>query len=198
MHTVFDILGKYNYKHLYIYSIGSIMPEPHELYEIEPFADWENVPVKTMHIQSADYYFIAMRKNPECVAVNFKGQIDGDFGLNVRIRSPEKEPSNLAPLLKPVLDGIISSFHKLPENTNIDELTDKGIRLLNSNEDWKRWLRDERKAVLPPYQYVKQYRSDRLQWSPMDERCKEARLTVEYGADNWSFSGEIYKVTIAD
>jgi hypothetical protein len=137
-----------------------------------------------------------MRKHPGCFFRYGRGQIDGDFGINISIRSPEKEPFKLTNLMKPLLDGIISSFHKLPENARAEELTDMGIRLFHSAEEWKGLLLDEQNTVLPPYQYVKPYRRDSLQWSPLDERCKEARITIEYGAEKWSFSGEIYEVSV--
>ena len=194
MFTVFDLLGKDEYKYLYIYSIEPITPAPSEEYVVQPYASWTDIPIKTMRINSASHYFKAMREHPECFFIYGGGQIDGDFGVNIRIQSPEKEPFKLTNLMKPLLDGIISSFHKLPENTSVDELTDQAIRLLYSADEWKRLLLDEQNAVLPPYQYVKPYRRDSLQWSPLDDRCKEARITIEYGAEKWSFSGEIYEV----
>jgi len=196
MYAVFDILGKQIYNYLYIYNVEPITPAPSEESVVQPFAVWKDIPINTMRVESADYYFMAMRGHPECFMLCGRGQIDGDFGLNIRIRSPEKEPFRLTSLMKPLLDGIVSSFHKLPENTSLDDLTDMSIGLLYSEDKWKRLLLDERNAVLPPYQYVRQYRRDRLQWSPMDDRCKEARITIEYGAEKWNFSGEIYEVSV--
>ena len=147
MYTVFDVLGKKDYKHLYIYSIEPITPAPVEDSIIQPFARWRDIPVKTMRIQNAEYYFMAMRENPECFLICCTGQINGDFGLNIRIRSPEKEPYNLMPLMKPLLDGIISSFHRLPENTAIDGIIENADTLLHSVEDWRCWFRDERNVA---------------------------------------------------
>ena len=194
MYTIFDTLGKQGYNNLYIYSIESIATVIDEQNEIDEFVCWTDVPIKTIRIESASHFFAAMRRSPECFLLCSSGQISGDFGLRISIQSPDKEPFNLAHLMKPMLDGIISSFHKLPENAPVEELSDQAIWLLYSPEDWKRLLLDDRNAVLPAYQYVRPYRRDSLQWSPMDERCKEARLTIEYGADHWSFSGELYEV----
>jgi len=48
------------------------------------------------------------------------------------------------------------------------------------------------KPDIPKWEVI----SGKLQWSPLDERCKEARITIEYGAEKWSFSGEIYEVSV--
>jgi len=194
MYATFDLMGKRGYNYLYIYSIEPIETAPSEESVIQPFAYWTDVPVVTMRIENAEYYFTAMRKNPERITICCRGQIDGNFGLNIRIRSSEKEPFRLTNPMKPILDGIISSFHKLPENTSVDDILNNFHDLLIKKECWKQMLLDEQNAVLPPYQYVKPYRVRSLQWSPLDDRCKEARLTIEYGAEKWSFSGEIYEV----
>jgi len=194
MYATFDLLGKRDYNYLYIYSIEQIAPRDDIV--VQPFVKWTDIPITTMRIGSASHYFMAMRKNPECMTVCGREQIDGDFGLNIRIRSPEREPFKLTNLMKPLLDGIISSFHKLPENVSVSSLTDKGDNLFYPAEEWKRMFKDERNSVLPVYQYVRPYRRDSLQWSPMDERCKEARITIEYGVEKWSFSGEIYEIDL--
>jgi len=196
MYLTFHSLGKQGYNHLYIYSLEPIALAPGEERDIEPFVRWTDIPIITMRIESAAYFFTVMRQNPKCFLVYGHGQMDGDFGVNIRIQSPSKEPFKLTAIMKPLLDGVISSFHRLPKDANVDELTDKSISLYHTAGEWKGLLIDERNSVLPPYQYVKPYRRDSLQWSPMDDRCKEARITANYGADKWSFSGEIYEVFI--
>jgi hypothetical protein len=194
VYATFDLLGKQGYNYLYIYSIEKIAPASSEEVVIQPFVRWTDVPVKTMRIENAEFYFSAIRKNPECVMVCSRGQINGDFGLNIRIRSSEKEPFRLTTPMKPILDGIISSFHKLPSDVSVDEIINNVNDFLIKRETWKQMFLDEQNSVLPPHQYVRPYRRNSLQWSPMDEHCKEACITIEYGAEKWSFSGELYEV----
>jgi hypothetical protein len=194
VYAAFDLLGKQGYNYLYIYSIEEISAVSSNEVAIQPFVRWTDVPVKTMRIENAEFYFSALRKNPECVTVCGSGQINGNFGLNIHIRSSEKEPFKLTTLMKPILDGVISSFHKLPDNTQVDEIASNVNDFLIKSETWKQLLLDERNSVLPPHQYVRPYRRNSLQWSPMDARCKEARITIEYGAEKWSFSGEMYEI----
>ncbi|GHU93274.1 hypothetical protein FACS1894208_02460 [Clostridia bacterium] len=131
--AIFNTLGVMGYKHLYLYSVAPI--DPPDIFENDTYIEWNEIPVKTMlGAQSAFGYFTAMRSHPECFLICNTGQIDGDFGLDIKIQSPETEPVSLTGIMKPLIDGIVSSFHKLPDNSPIDKLTDSFIELFLTTE----------------------------------------------------------------
>ncbi len=113
------------------------------------------------------------------------------FGVQVTINTPVARIS-LSHTIKPLLDGIISSFHN-HDGSNMDEIAERLSGLLKlSKEDTAALLANSTIAVLGRRRLLNPFGKG-LQWNPADHMCVAAKVTVQIDND-WSISGEIFKV----
>jgi len=102
--------------------------------------------------------------------------VNGPFGLEVLVRAPA-QPMNVAGLLKPLADGVVSALHSQtqPQSNAIGRLS----RALGAPvNDVKRTLASPVCPLLGERELVRAYRQF-VQWNPADERCEYLRLVVE-------------------
>jgi len=119
--------------------------------------------------------------------------LNDDFGLFIEIES-NKDIYSIASIMKSLLDGIISGFHR--EN-DIDynvvnylsdrySITDKSIIA---------YLRNESYAVLGDRNLVSVFRNA-IKWDPVDERCKEITIIPKLNKHikGVNISGKLYGI----
>ncbi|MFT4295850.1 MAG: hypothetical protein QM582_10610 [Micropruina sp.] len=114
----------------------------------------------------------------------------------VRLRIRDTRPShatNLAGLVKPVLDGVISAFHSHAGEAEqvARRLADLGI---GEYDLIRRWLADARWAALGPRQLVRPFGPRGVQWNPADDHCVAAAVTIDPtpgDGPRWQLSGEL-------
>ena len=105
----------------------------------------------------------------------------GPFGLDIELRVKGQPHMNLASLVKPLLDGIISALHSYEGPPPMRVVERLAQRLQSGEEDIFRFLAGKAAAVLGERRLVVA-RGDGVQWNPADDRCHVCRLRVVTGA----------------
>lgn len=187
-------LGKAGFRYYYKYTIEP--NEPEEFFVNRRGVEWTEIPIRPLYGgQRAFGFFEALRSNPESFFKPTLKEITGNFGIDIKIKSPDTKLISIDKIMKPMLDGVVSAFHKLPTDISIDKICTPTRSLAHGDhERLRRLLLQERNAILPPYKFVVPYRENSLIWSPQDNNLTEARISIKYGADQWSFSGIIYEL----
>ena len=104
------------------------------------------------------------------------------FAVHLHISAPAKVPLNLADIVKPLMDGFISTLH-LYEGQQLDEVAVRIASSLDvSVDDVRKKLPDDTNAVLGPKAVPHLYRKG-LQWSPADHPLKAGKVCREETCD---------------
>ncbi len=125
---------------------------------------------------SVEAVWEAMRGDRELAVAT--GSLGSYFGLSVTVRPPAgTAPLNLVNLLKPVFDGVVSSFHQ-HDGTDDAELGRRVAGSLESEpERVSQLLVDGSQAVLGSRRLLWR-RGDGVQWGPADDRCVAGELLL--------------------
>lgn len=118
------------------------------------------------------------------------------FGLRVTLAVPRGKDVRPASTMKPVFDGIISTFHHHNGSNNF-EVGKRLAKQLNANPDTLiALLCNSKNAVLGKRQLVKLW-GNSLQWNPGDDYCLAGELRMENvdGHGEWLLHGEIFEIT---
>lgn len=114
----------------------------------------------------------------------------------VRLKIRDRKPAlrtNLATLIKPTLDGVISAFHAHKGQTDqvAQRLANAGV----GHYDLVRsYLADPNWAALGPRTLVKPFGAHGVQWNPADDYCVAATVTIDRAPGDgprWRLSGEL-------
>ncbi|NLC45189.1 MAG: hypothetical protein GX783_13025 [Clostridiales bacterium] len=129
------------------------------------------------------------------VEVIDKLKLPSYFGLKLKINAPRGTRINLASVIKPLLDGIISGFHSHDGSYNpivVGRLT----RSLGEEESHiERMLMEQSKAVLGIRNLVHPFGTG-IQWNPGDDFCVAAKVVIDdcIVGTSWSLEGELFTV----
>jgi len=131
-------------------------------------------------------YFLALKTNPQSVKC-YADCVNNHLGLKIQIFIPQKSRfSCVVQIMKPMIDGIISSFHS-PKLTSVDEIS----KLLNINPEF---LSSKNNTCLGEHPFVTQF-PDSVNWNPQDDRLNYVCIEPVIVDDSeFSFSGRIYSV----
>lgn len=99
--------------------------------------------------------------------------LNGDFGLFIEIES-NKDIYNIASIMKSLLDGIISGFHR-ENDIDSNVVTYLSNRYCKTEKSIIAYLRNESYTVLDERNLVSVFRNG-IKWKPADERCKEITI----------------------
>lgn len=159
----------------------------------QTIASWSNVPCPPLKVSTkAEKIWEVMKK----VDIQLKRpQSVKRFGMSVDIKAPEGTKTNLSSLVKPLLDGIISSFHShevIKSNETVDILSN---RIGVDQSKIKEWLYDSINDVLGKRNLVYLFRNN-IKWNPADDLCLTTSLHFDDSLDeeNWLLSGEIFSI----
>lgn len=141
----------------------------------------------TSSLKPLDYWFLIKQGNFEQVANRL--WID-DFALDIEL-GLTKYHDNLVALIKPMIDGVISSLHcqnNLPEHvvktlSRTLALTEKQVSEMFSEKPY---------CILGERNLVSEYRKG-IKWNPADERCTKVRVR-QHIADKNVLKVKVYKV----
>ena len=117
------------------------------------------------------------------------------YGVEIVIQSPRTAAVNLAGVVKPLLDGVLSAFH-LHDGSNMAEVTRRVSTALGESEQAvAKMLGDAADAVLGKTCLVR-VRSSGVQWCPADDGCVvgEIHLKTVTAVGPWSLSGRLFEV----
>ncbi len=120
---------------------------------------------------------------------------DVHFGLSVEICTPFRPALNLASLVKPLFDGIISAFGS-HDGSNLDLVCSRlGNRLRREPSELANLLMADEHNVLGRRKLLWPY-GEFVQWNPADDRCVVGEILVNYdaSASGSSISGTLFTV----
>lgn len=116
------------------------------------------------------------------------------FGLNIILQLPTSIRANLTGLIKPLLDGITSSFHT-HNGYDINEITERLSILLNVNrEAIYNKLMNNSKAILGECRLLFKYRNS-VMWNPADKNLIFCKIYVKPTSGHLiKHSGSLFEV----
>jgi len=121
------------------------------------------------------------------------------FGVRINIRVPSSASRfNTASLVKPILDGVISSFHEY-DGSDSYEIEERLTRILGVEKSTiSEYLADSSTSILGPRNSITCWR-DGVKMNPADDGCVAGELLVSEEATDgaWEMSGEIFRVNEA-
>lgn len=157
-------------------------------------AYWKDISCPPIKDENKPHFFWCAMKKGSTEVINFH-HIPSEYGIRVIINSPIGTEINLASVIKPLLDGIISSFH-LHDGTDILEITKRLSKLVGNEElNLEKMLISSQTAVLGRRKLLHRFRQG-LQWNPADDSCMIAEILLDDSLEKgkWSLSGEIYTI----
>lgn len=110
------------------------------------------------------------------------------FGIELTLSVPEGTKLNVAEVTKPLLDGIVSSFH-VHDGSDLLVLLDRLSKLTDdSKSNLKSLLMESDMAVLGKTRLLHP-RGTGVQWNPSDHLCIQGKITVKYkNSPSWTLS----------
>ncbi|MDQ2904687.1 MAG: hypothetical protein M3Y81_14175 [Chloroflexota bacterium] len=163
----------------------------------QPLAQWEPVempPLSSSTNPGTIWY--ELKKHP-LQYISESRELPSHFGLRITLTHPPfAENRNPASLIKPLLDGVIVSFHA-HTGEDIEELSRKLEQILQKPAgSLAFFLTDKSRAVLGVRPlFIKRQDPYKSLWNPADDRCKAVEIFLrEDHARKWSLSGELFTV----
>ena len=166
--------------------------------EDEVLAWWREIEFPTPKSTSKPHLFWKEMKEGQK-----KGQVNcshpkvtpNKFGLDITLNIPNNVWCNLAVLIKPLLDGVISAFHRhdVPDDKTILERL-AGLTGFSVAEA-ERLLCEELDPILGARKLVWAFKQT-IQWNPADDACVACKVKIERSANNtsWSMDGKLFTV----
>ena len=189
--TSFPSPDNLSVSHFYHYSQGNTF----RLWkENEALAFWREIALPTPTSTSKPHLFWHALKNGK-VTCSYKEVPLKQFGLDIQLHIPNTSWCNLAVLVKPLLDGVISAFHQqsIPCESivlqRLSALTDSSLA------ETKRLLYEVVYPVLEARPIISAFRQGII-WNPGDDACVACRVKVQRSVDNesWSMNGRLFSV----
>lgn len=185
VHCLFVDLGKPQYHHYYSYQISAFFRQ-----STKPLLSWDKIPLFSLRGEHKPFdYWKLLRTQVNKIRVIHDDDYIGKFGIDLHFYEPDNVPINFANPMKALLDGIICTYHRMPPEIDKNIITVMSNRL---NVPIENFLCRE-KTILGEEVFVKPYREN-VAWNPQDDRCLSVSMSIEYGAENRCFSGQIYPV----
>ncbi len=164
----------------------------------QKLAQWNNVEVP--HLTSA--------VNPASIWYSFRtSQVEvhhipanslSHFGLKMTIMAPSEKTVNVASLIKPLLDGLIASFHTYNGESIVQVSQNIGKVLGKHPSTIAELLCRPDQAILGNRSLV-WVRDNGVQWNPGDDLCLAAELLIRpYVGPTWLISGTLFQIEYLD
>ena len=116
------------------------------------------------------------------------------FGLNITVTVPDTITVTLAPLMKPVIDGVVSAFHAY-RGAEIERISQwLGAELSQAPNEIADLLQQADRAVLGGRRVMHPFRNS-YKWDPADDLCLAAELFLQpHAGKDWLLSGKLYEI----
>lgn len=189
------VVGKYGTKpYFQYYSQIGLTDETAFWVKDNLLASWSNVVCPALKSELKPHVFWSAMKNGSVVIANRLAE-PKFFGLNLRVNVPQGTLLNIAGVMKPLLDGIISAFHSHDGN-NLAELAQRLAALSSQDQlDIEGMLTDRTLNCLGVRRLLHPFMRG-VQWNPADDVCVSAKIVLNpsEGFRHFSFDGELYTV----
>lgn len=163
--------------------------------QIEPctnsiIAEWHDIVIdKPNTVKKPLDYWIALKKADNIVV--HMNNYNKEFGLYLIIKKPKTEIINIINIQKPLIDGVISAFHK-PVNI-IPEVVEYISTRIGCHKEFIEKIINNSSSCLSDREVIQRYRSG-IKWNPQDENCIDVRIVVEDSDDDlYRLSGYIFE-----
>jgi len=157
---------------------------------------WKEVPIPTPTRASRPHLFWYALKKAKNSAF-CEHPVPKRFGVSIQLHIPELAWCNLAILIKPLLDGIISAFHM--QNAPRDKILFERLSKLTdcTAAEVEHFLYESKTVVLGKRPVVSTYRES-VKWNPQDDACVACRVIIDRDEKyrNWSISGKLFSVQV--
>jgi hypothetical protein len=155
-------------------------------------ASWEGVALPTL--ASPNLKPTHVWAQTLATAVVLQGEPAGRFGVRIRLRGTQGH--SVSQLVKPLLDGVVSSFHEF--NGTLSDLLVARLAADTAlpQESVAERLHSGRQAVLGARRFVRTTGSG-LAWNPRDDDCCAAAISAEPDGSP-GMSGELFEVRPTD
>ncbi len=116
------------------------------------------------------------------------------FGLSITVTVPNTSKATLAPLIKPIIDGVVSAFH-VYRGAEIERISQwLGAELSQAPNEIADLLQQPDQAVLGGRRVVYPFRNF-YKWDPADDLCLAAELFLQaHAGKDWLLSGKLYEL----
>lgn len=117
-----------------------------------------------------EFVWAGIQKHIDSIGIENTLYIEGEFFLELTVNSPLSHKVNIYSLLKPLFDGVISSFQY--SESCLDEVIINEVALIlkEDPEIIKRWIQRPAFAVISDICPVKK-QGNRIFWHPFDHLC---------------------------
>ncbi len=152
-------------------------------------------------------YFEIMRNPLNSISLPTKNFESCDkLAMEIRVETGKSgNPKYVACFIKSLIDGIVSAFHRLPNNVMIDEFIRESIKKLragNKNKSIKDWwnvevcIRNQSQVCFPDrIYYNNNLKYKNIGWNPEDELIRLVKVEIVQGKNNTpTISGRIYDI----
>jgi hypothetical protein len=158
-------------------------------------ATWDSVPCPPLSERTNPAVIWHAAKRAGVTSQNIQRQPGRPYGLELTIQVPETDPIAPVRVLKPLLDGLISSLHS-HDGTSMGVIAER-LRVqapTASADELATMLADDAGAVLGKRRLL-WARANGVQWNPADDLCHACELRVQrVSAHGWSVSGSAFEI----
>jgi hypothetical protein len=157
-------------------------------------SSWNNILVPQLTSSIKPHFFWRLIKENN-VSIYCNETYEGYFGIELELFIPQNSRFNLAAIIKPMLDGIISAFHSY-QGKQLDEVSKRLAINLSSRWDYiSTLLLDENQSILGSRCVLHPFQKN-VQWNPADDKCVVIKLICNYleGNEIPRLNGKLFKV----
>jgi len=161
-------------------------------------ARWETISLGYLSSSAKlrDIWHSMVTEKIGAIQIKRDAEIHSKFGISLMLTALPESISNLANVIKALLDGIISAF-QVHNGMDIGEVSRiLALQLREDSDEIQQLLSDRRKAILGETRLLKKFRNG-VQWNPADDRLVYCRISVNRNeeVERVSCSGEIFEVS---
>ena len=143
------------------------------------------IPHITSSCKPIDYWHLINQANVEQVN-NYK--INDNFSIDIELGLKQRHP-NIVSLIKPMIDGIISSFHfQIDVSESVLNIVSRKLDI--TNDKAKEMFSEKPFSILGERKLVSLYRNG-IKWNPEDEKCTKVRVR-QYKSDKSIMKIKVY------
>jgi len=155
-------------------------------------ASWRDVPIEPLlpGTKPAPLWW-AMKRTTDVDPA--QSQPRALFGLRIKLAVPRDARFNMAPVVKPLLDGVIAGMH-VHDGHDLGELSARLAQQLNEEPAViSALLMSMQNAQLGRRRLLHAWRQG-VQWNPADDRCVAAYIFVSQSGNEWLISCDLLEV----
>lgn len=157
-------------------------------------ATWEGIECDPLKGELKPHQFWYAIKSSLDQVYNFPEQLPCNYyGISIGINAPVGTNINLAGIIKPLVDGIISAFH-YHLGPDITEVAGRVARKLNTEENVAfHMLHNQEKAILGARNLIHPFKQG-FQWNPADDAFMQVDVAINPNRESngWSLDGQVY------